>query len=220
MSELPKVGIGLSSTDQVYADFAMSFAALVGASGGAAQIALLNQKGCYVHANRRKLAEEALRLGLDYLFFIDTDMTMPPATLARLLSHRKDIVGGTYIKRVPPFNVLGSRLDDARELPQSGLVRMGEMPTGCLLIDCRVLRAMQERDDAPLFQTPVERRGDQWVEVGEDIDFCRRAVAQGFEIWCDMDVSWRLGHVGTHAFNMAEAAVAMAVPEPEAIAAE
>ena len=35
--------------------------------------------------------------------------------------------------------------------------------------------------------------------IGEDLSFCRRALENGYDIWCDATV--KLGHVGIHIYT-------------------
>ena len=32
--------------------------------------------------------------------------------------------------------------------------------------------------------------------VGEDVNFSRAAIAAGYDIWCDLDLTYEMGHVG------------------------
>lgn len=34
--------------------------------------------------------------------------------------------------------------------------------------------------------------------ISEDYNFCRKARKGGFQIWCDFDLTFKIGHIGTH----------------------
>lgn len=200
-----KVVLGVPSQDMMHADCAFALMGLVRMSP--VMFVLANPKSCYVWQGRNVCVEVAQQHKADYLFFVDSDIVVMPDTLNRLLAHDKDVVGGTYIKRAPPHNILGSRLDSSAETPATGLVRMAEMPTGCLLIKTKVFDLI----DKPYFRHEVS--GESMV--GEDILFCRTIVERGAEIWCDMDVSAQLRHLGTHGYNLVEMRETMAAMQPE-----
>jgi hypothetical protein len=207
-----KVAICIPSGDMVHADFAASLAALTYRCAPFAQdgkvfepipIAIINTKGSLVVNNRNKLVEEARALGVDYLFFVDSDIAVHPWTLRQFLAHDKDIVGATYIQREDPHRLLGKTvggqlLGDTMaggQIDTSGLMEVGALPGGCMLVKMSVF----EKLERPYFQTPAHvTDGEPWIE-GEDYFFCRTARAAGFSIWLDWAISLSLAHIGqTH----------------------
>lgn len=195
----PKVVIGVPSGDMMHADCAFALMGLVACSR--AKLVLANPKSCYVWQSRNVCVQVAQEHGADFLLFVDSDVVVPCDALDRLLAHDKDVVGATYIKRAPPHNILGARLDGrpdfpARDCVSGGLVAMAEMPTGCLLIRTKVFDTIAR----PYFRHAVA--GDSMV--GEDILFCRTIVERGVNIFCDMALSYRLRHLGTHGYNLGE----------------
>jgi hypothetical protein len=207
-----KVAVCIPSGDMVHADFAMALAAMMyrcgpfeanGQQYEAIPIGLINTKGSLVVNNRNKLVEQARELGVDYLFFVDSDIVLHVHTLRRLLGHEKDIVGATYIQREEPHRLLGKSVDGellheylpGKPIDTNALMEVGALPGGCLLINMKVFDAMEE----PIFQTPAHvTDGTPWIE-GEDYFFCRNARALNFSIWLDWGVSCSLRHIGqTH----------------------
>ncbi len=193
-----RVAICVPSNDMVHADFAMCLAALAFSTRN--PIALLNTKGSLVVTNRNTLVEQAAELGCEWLLFLDSDLLFPRDTIARLLAHGKDIVGATYCKRVPPYEVLGRTLSGERLEAASGLVEVAGLPTGCLLVRRSVFDALRR----PYFRTPAHEDGD--VEgmpahiEGEDYYFCRVAREAGFSVWLDVDLTMQTGHIGQQIF--------------------
>jgi len=208
---MKRVAVCIPSGDMVHADFAMSLAGMAyrcspimqdGVKYEAISLAIINTKGSLVVNNRNKLVAEAQNLGVDYLFFVDSDIVIHPWTLRRLIEHDKDIVGATYIQREEPHRLLGKSLsgvmlDEALtgvELGADQVMEVGALPSGCLLIKIGVFSGMEK----PYFQTPAHAATDstpEWIE-GEDYFFCRQAREQGFSIWLDLATSFALGHVG------------------------
>lgn len=189
----PRVGIGIPSSDIVYTDFAMCLAHMFGAFRSG-QIVLINAKGCYVDNGRNELVRVAQEKQCTHLLQLDSDMLFPPMTLERLLSHRKDIVGCVYSRRVEPFTNLGNPKDKSIEKVSADteLMEMDMLPTGCLLVDMNVFK----RIDKPYFQRPLREINGQMEPMGEDVHFCERMRVAGFRIWADVKLSMHLGHIG------------------------
>lgn len=197
-SKPERVAICVPSGDMVHADFAMSLAAL--AFTARVPIAILNAKGSLVVTNRNTLVEQAAQLDCEWLLFLDSDLLFPRDTIAQLLAHGKDIVGATYCKRVAPFEVLGRTIDGEPLEAATGLVKVGGLPTGCLL----VRRSVFERLREPYFRTPAHEAGEieglpAHIE-GEDYYFCRVAREAGFSVWLDVDLTMKIGHIGQQIF--------------------
>lgn len=208
---MKRVAICIPSGDMVHADFAMSLAALAyrcsalkqdGVSYEAIPLAICNTKGSLVVNNRNRLVQEARELGVDYLFFVDSDIVMHPWTLRRLLDLDKDIVGATYIQREPPHRILGKALDGrllhdvliGEHVDTSKSMEVSALPGGCLLVKSTVFDP--GKLELPFFQTPAHvTDGVPWIE-GEDYFFCRTARAAGFSVWLDWATSIAIGHIG------------------------
>lgn len=133
---------------------------------------------------------EAKGIEFEYLFQIDSDMTFPPYVLGKLLSHQKDIVGCTYVRRSEPFDVLGRTINPvAPKNYDTGLIEMQALPTGILLV---------KRDVFRKFPKPIWRIvADESIgrSHGEDYYFCAKARELGYKIWLDVDLSKEIGHV-------------------------
>jgi hypothetical protein len=187
----PLVAIGVPSGDMVHADFAMRLATLCLNPG--ARCCIVNAKSSLVMIGRNQIVEASRLAKATHLLFLDSDLTFPHDTLARLLAHGKDIVGGVYVQRVPPHHPLGMTLEGKHEAVTQGLRRMKIMPTGCLLLRLDIFDKLQK----PWFNTRAE--GEKIL--GEDYYFCERAREAGFEIWCDGDLSRELAHIGQKAYG-------------------
>ena len=139
----------------------------------------------------------------DHLFFIDSDVGWTDGAISRLIGHDKDIVGAAYrvkhdMERYPVY------LTDEE---QNGLRRAIGLPGGFICIK----RAVIERvvTTVPTYSWAVH---GAWVQlpalysrvlmdgrmVSEDMMFGRRAMACGYQLWFDPDVT--LSHIGRTAY--------------------
>lgn len=191
---LPRVAVCFPSGDMVHADFALALAGLCNASADF-ELSIINNKSSIVAVARNNAVANARDFHADYLLFLDSDMVFPRSTLHRLISHREDIAGATYTKRVPPFSLLGTALDGEPVCDARLLTEMKTLPAGCLLIKMSVFDALRE----PYFRF----LNDETTGLihGEDYVFCARAREAGFRIWCDMGLSLEIGHIGQKVYR-------------------
>ncbi len=189
---LPRVSIAFPSGTMVHAGFAIALAGLYRGSGDL-PLQLSSVKSSIVAIARNNAVDEARKFGADFLLFLDSDMEFPPTTLLRLLLHRQAIVGATYVRRVPPFQVIGRALNPQPHPEPNGLIEMEVMPTGCLLIRMDVF----DRLPRPCFRFGINEQHEQII--GEDFQFCADARRAGFRIWCDVALTQEVTHLGERA---------------------
>jgi hypothetical protein len=145
---------------------------------------------------RNQIVEAAQMLKPDYILFLDSDMTFPQDTPKRLLAHGKDIVCATYVRRGPPFDLLGnSSTPDIR----TGLVEMTHIPTGCLLVKTSVFDCLKR----PYFR--LEANEERETTLGEDYIFTRMMLEHGHRVWCDLDLTEEIGHMVQYELKPADA---------------
>lgn len=145
---------------------------------------------------RNTACDSALKLGFQWLFFLDDDVLIPPDTIPKLVSRGKDIISGLYYRRVPP--IMPVALIDTRPKPTFiGSFNAGDVfevdlvGAGCLLIHRRVLESMKW----PWFEWRLDRFDlPEDKKCSEDFAFCRDAKAKGHKIWLDTSVQCQ--HVG------------------------
>jgi len=188
-AERPRVAISVPSGDMVHADFALALAGLCHMSDDLDLVIFSNKSSIVAEARNNGVAM-AQAAGVEHLLFLDSDMIFPRTTLRRLLAHALDIVGATYAKRVPPFQALGTALQEQPADPPHGLIAMARIPTGCLLIRMSVFARLAQ----PYFHFGLDTMRHQIV--GEDYMFCDKARAAGLRIWCDAVLSREVGHIG------------------------
>ena len=215
--DLPRVAVCVTSGDMLHAGFAHSLAAMM--SYDCAKFALIGHRTSLIHKGRDALVVEAMKFNPDYILFLDSDMVFPAWTLARLLSHDKDIVGATYVNRTPPHQLHIKTLGGERQVVQTGLHEVAGLPTGMLLTRPKVFRDMTR----PYFRAPSIEQGKNFGEclgeidfkreivkhlaeyapddgeartIGEDFYFCAVARARGYKLWLDVDLTADIGHIG------------------------
>lgn len=148
--------------------------------------------------NCNALVREMYEQEKDWLWLLGDDHTFSPQTLNRLNDWEKDIIVPLCVMRAPPYlPVLFSGFSDdpdhpayARErldlddYPQAGVVPVHSAGSAGMLIRRSVFDALED----PWFEAAV-LDGQQ---LGEDLYFCDKARAQGFEIYADLDT--KMGH--------------------------
>ena len=191
-----KVLIAVPCMDQVPAPFAQSLAMLQKPEGVECTLAM--QMGSLIYTSRNSLAQRAIQMDADYVFWLDSDMVFEPDTLVRMLKTLRendlDILTGLYFRRVRPYTpVLFDKLDIRRnicswsefhEIP-TGLFEVGGCGFGCVLMNAGVFLDVQAK------------HGNMFAPLGnngEDIAFCWRARDCGYKIYCDPSII--CGHVG------------------------
>lgn len=187
--------IAVPCMDQVPAQFAQSLATLK--KVGACVVAF--QVGSLIYTSRNNLAALAIKNGVDYILWLDSDMMFPPETLEAMLKTIKEqegdvILTGMYCRRVAPYHpTLFKTLDienenatwtDFKEIPD-GLFEVEGCGFGCVLAPTSAFVDVQAK-----FGRMFSPIGD----VGEDLSFCWRARQCGWKFICDPSIE--LGHVG------------------------
>lgn len=144
--------------------------------------------GFFAHDNRTKGIREALESGAEWVFFVDDDQLFEPSALMQLLKHDVDIVTCNFITKEHPFEpYLFEHIADFGLLPiplekSPTLIHVDACGLGGVLVKSSVFRALDE----PWLAVNDEFKTD-------DLYFCRKAVAAGFAIHCDLAVS--SGHI-------------------------
>lgn len=129
----------------------------------------------------------------EWVWFMDDDHVFDPRTLMRLLTRDVPIIQPLISTRKPPFypyayqRIEGQKYRSLEwdELPLKGIHRVDGVGAGGMLVKREVLDAV----------------GDPWFEEGktapdcpgEDLFFCSKAAALGYDSYVDLDV--RLGHL-------------------------
>jgi len=151
-------------------------------------------KTSYIDNMRNRLVERARELECTHILFLDSDTIPPPGALGKLLQAKKDIIGGVYRFRVPPYRVLAFWYAVNRYLPLSDLFENKIMPVeavgmGCTLINMSVFEKLERPyfyNGYVDFNSPYAKDDsafDGKRYIGEDVYFCEKAAMAGFEIF-------------------------------------
>ena len=191
-----KILIAIPCMDQVPAVFAQSLATL----NRTGDVFVSMRIGSLIYDSRNNLAKDAVNMGADYVLWLDSDMTFPSDTIAKLMKLHEEkgensIVSGLYFRRVEPFTPVLNDLLYIDEEDRPVFHNVEVIPAepfevegcgfGCVFMPTQALV-----DVAVKF-------GDMFgpmKSVGEDLSFCIRAREAGYKIFCDPSVE--CGHVG------------------------
>ncbi len=191
------VAIVYCSGDMVHADFTNCLVILAVYTRNRGVLTNLVNPKADVATGRHNGVVVAKQTEADYLFFVDSDMMIPPDTIVRLLEHGKPVVGASYCQRRLPFRMTHTELDGGRGTfsdTDAGIREVARIPTGCMLIDMAVFNGMEP----PYFKWGYP--GDGRV-VSEDNTFCDRVREAGHSVWLDCDLTKEVRHIGTYPYG-------------------
>ena len=158
--------------------------------------------------NRNDLMRLALESEADYTLWLDDDMRFPRDTLIQLLERNVPIVGANYCtRRMPPAPIAIKHIDmekgstrlQTRE-EDTHLERVDAVGFGVVLVKSKVALAV----GYPWFETKDPEGGEE-LRVGEDVDFCMKAKAAGFDVFVDHGLSQEVRHIGQFDYSVAHA---------------
>lgn len=166
-------------------------------------------RGGTVDKQRAQIAGAAIEHGLDYLLFIDSDMTFPANTIKTLLETslkcHAPIVTGVYFGRTDEGRCVvfaDAAIGDGYYPVE---IKMPEYPAepfevdyaglGCCLIRVDLLKWMVDQLGG------IDYLFHPDVKSSEDLSFFRRAKAVGAKVICEP--SLRLGHIGVKEYTWA-----------------
>ena len=165
--------------------------------------------GYQVEQVRNLIAHWTIRNQFDYMFAVDSDISFPPDTLERLLSHDRDIVSGVYIQRIPGTHTIeimrknahgGVTHVDWADIKGQGLVAIDSCGFGCVLVKTEVFKGIEYPHF--VYKSAI----DHAHTISEDVYFCNKARDAGFTLWCDTDII--CDHTGSYTFRVDNTIVA------------
>jgi hypothetical protein len=220
------VSINVPSGDHVTAGFARDLAALMGFTssnfirpGAIKNIALNTVTGTYIHRARQQLTGLSMKQGVDYTFWLDSDMRFPKDALVRLLMHEEPIVGCNYALRGVPTNYVGIKRVPCKDDPMGqrlittskskGLEECGALGFGCILVRRDVFESLHDPrgEEGPWFDFRWDHEIQQMI--GEDVYFANLVREHGWKIMCDHDLSKEIVHQGSFDYNLEQVELQM-----------
>jgi len=144
---------------------------------------------------RDHLVNQALKDGVEHIFFLDADVIPPLNVIPQLLSWRLPIVSGVYHSKqgtgvcAYKFNKHGKleNVDLKKHLlPGERLLEVDAVGCGCLMVEAEVFKHIKP----PWFKWTMnpdvpEEEVDVKIHHSEDVDFSFKAVEAGFSIYLD-----------------------------------
>lgn len=156
-------------------------------------------EGTVLSNQRQHLALTAVQdYKADHILWLDSDMTFPPDVILQLLSHNKDVVCAAYSKRVEPFHATAFLdIDPVVPVPMKGrLKKVKYAGMGCMLVTADVYH----RIPTPWFPLIWHDTTQSWH--GEDMGFCSLLEKEAIPIYCDIELSLAVGHIGQKEFTL------------------
>lgn len=207
-----KICIGYPSPDLVSVAFHNSLVQLITQTSQFVSLGLTNAVSSRVAVNRNVIVQNARQLGATDILWVDTDSIFPIHALMKLITHQKDIVCATTCRRKGTNREPVAVPIDLKSIqPGQILVPMRQIGFPFMLTSMKVFDKLDELGLAPdgtYFAEPPRwmMRKDGWditgddTLVGEDEYWCELVLKAGFDIWCDMELSMEIGHVGMDVF--------------------
>lgn len=195
------VCIGYPSPELIDTRFHTDLINLSTQSSSFVRVGLTNAISSNIAENRNAIVDNARMMGATHILWIDSDQTFPVNGLVRLLAHDKDIACATTCRRKgSDRSPIAVPLKDQTLTPYQKLVKMEIVGFPFMLVRMSVYDKLEK----PYFAMPA--RKDTKITtgvsplVGEDEYFCHAVLAAGFDIWCDMELSMEIGHIGSQVF--------------------
>lgn len=159
---------------------------------------------------RNQICQHAMNIGIEWVFFLDSDVIPPRDVILRLLSYRQPIMSGIYHRRSPPHGVPVVIKGPTWCVvpPNSGIIEADLVGAGCLLVHRSVLERFQQK--------PLDAgRGKVWFDwrvdmagilppgeaLSEDFSMCLHARRMGYKILVDTSIQCRHGGMGEAGFG-------------------
>lgn len=209
-----RIAIGYPSPDLISTYFSQNLLNLVFKNWLDYDIQVLNAHSSRIVMNRNRLVADAQKMKADYLLWIDADTLFPTDALKRLLAHDKDVACAAASRRVGNDRSPAAYPLDIKSIqPFQKLVPMEFIGLPFMLTKMNVFDKMEK----PYFAEPprrmmnVHRGKDSLLNkvseeelandvMPEDEYFCWKLRQAGFDIWCDMQLSMEIGHVGSKVY--------------------
>jgi 2-polyprenyl-3-methyl-5-hydroxy-6-metoxy-1,4-benzoquinol methylase len=224
MNERKIVVICMPLGDSIRGDVLTNFLSILNENVNKYDLRLVFSKRFPLDANRNELVEKALEHNPDYLWFIDSDMLVPPNALDNLINTNKDIVGALCFQRKPPYRPVVCVMKNGKYklldyIKLNQIIEVDIVGFGCVLVKRNVFDKLKEGGCNTFFQFK-NINSDVTEQLNEDMTFCENARKYGFkiysntsvickhfgEIWVDENISYLLlqGRIPKENINTSE----------------
>lgn len=190
-NDRPKLLVGIPHKDDVTLEWALAFRNM--------QINVPSvftcSRGTPWDMARNEIVRAAQTNQVEWLFFLDTDVVIPPDTIARLMAHNLPIVSGVYFTRSPPLEptvwkeVKGGKQAIPFQVGQ--MIEADFIGAGCLLIHMSVF----DKITKPYFEWTLSFEDPNDFSKGrsEDFEWCKKVRDRGYKILVDTSIQCRHG---------------------------
>ena len=169
-------------------DWCRSFKGIQGMLGCTSVEILVPDKD--VATARNICVQQALQAGAEYIFFLGSDVLVPPDSLSRLVARDKDIVTGVYWTKAWPTRPYIWRGDGMAgaymDWKYGEFFKIQYCGVDATMIKADVFKNLSE----PWFSTDWnydDQVGPQGSTT-EDFYFYEKAAQAGYEFWCDSSI--------------------------------
>lgn len=206
-----KVGVGVPSHGPLHPDFGLCLNNLSlelmrrPIEGyGQTQLKILNRRASLLPKLRQEIVSQAIKGGLEWLLFIDSDQTFPSTILHQLVRHKQPVVAcNIATKSIPASPTARKEPIDGWAGGQpvytfetsKGLEKVWRVGCGVMLLRLDIFKAIKK----PWFQIVYREETDDFA--GEDWYLCEKLEAAGIPIYIDHDASWEIGHIGDYTYG-------------------
>ena len=149
---------------------------------------------------RNVACQRALEMGVEWIFFLDSDVIAPHDAVLRLMAHKQPIISGMYCRRSPPAAV-PVMIRDGRwvtEFQPGTVIEVDLVGAGCLLVHRSVLESLPpQRPGKHWFDWRVDLQGITPADIpplSEDFTFAHHSRKHGYHVLVDTSIACK--HVG------------------------
>jgi len=163
-----------------------------------------------VQRSRNDIFQTAYKAEVDFLFFIDADISWNPSDFFKLILNENHIVGGTYRKKTDneELYVIKVKEEDIKNkkipINENGLIEVEGLGMGFTRIDKYAIKKIWDNSQKYIENT-MEKAFVFNVEIrdnlftSEDIIFCKNWINLNEKIYLDSNIT--LNHTGIKTFQ-------------------
>jgi len=186
----PKLLVGMPHRGDVTMEWALMFRNIQ----INVQSLFTTSKGTPWDMARNEIVKSAKDHKVEWLFFLDTDVIIPPDTIPRLMSHNLPIVSGVYWTRAQPlepcvWREVAPSGKQAIPFTQGEMIEADFVGAGCLLVHMSVFDHIKQ----PYFEWTLgfEDPNDLTKGRSEDFEWCKKVRDRGYKIMVDTGIQCR-----------------------------
>lgn len=196
-----KVAIGIPQPELTSHWFQESLQRLILSNFSDIDLCHFSAVGSVIASNRNRLVQMAKNAKATHLLQIDADSVFPAHALKILLAHDKDIVGATTCSRsATDRRPMCEPLERSKVTSDNAVIPVKLIGMNFMLIKMTVFDKLKP----PYYADPPRWMMNRtWPDielpelVAEDEYFCLNAQDAGFQVFCDMNLSMGMGHIGS-----------------------